>query len=91
MYFSTRKQCKSCGAYASCVCQRARSLKVALSMHRFFQLGRNLKVAVSMHHMFVNKEAVEKLRCLCIKLLSTWKRCNRCNVYVYDHQGGSSF
>ena len=91
MCFSTRKQCKSCGAYASCVCQRARSLKVALSMHRVFQLGRHLKVAVSMHHVFINKKGVKNVWFLCIICLSTKKQLKSCGVYApsfYQHGSG---
>ena len=54
---STKKWFKICGAYASCV----------------FQQGSSLKVVVPMHHVFVNKEAVKKLGCLCIMRLPTSK------------------
>ena len=42
MRLSTKKEFKSYGFYASCVCQQ----------------GSSLKVVVSMHHAFVNKEGV---------------------------------
>ena len=55
MCLLTRKQFKSCGVDASCVCYK----------------GSISKVAVSMHHVFVKKEAVQKLWCRCIMCLST--------------------
>ena len=39
---TTKKQFKSCGFYASCICQQ----------------GCNLKVVVSMHNVAINREVV---------------------------------
>ena len=91
MCLSTRKQFKSCGVYASCVCQQGRSLKVTLSMHRVCQSGRNLKVVVSMHPVFINKGAVLKMWGLCIMRSSTRKEFKSCGLYAsccYQQRSG---
>ena len=57
MSLAARKNFKSCGVNALCVCQQESSLKVV----------------VSMHHVFVNKKAVYKLWYQCLICLSTRK------------------
>ena len=69
MCLLTRKQFKSCGVDASCVCYK----------------GSISKVAVSMHHVFVKKEAVQKLWCRCIVFVdkqAVYKLCTCCQCIM---------
>ena len=66
MCFPTRKQCKSCGAYVSCV----------------FQQGSSVKVVVPMHHAFANERKEFKSRAIYASCFSTRKEFKSCGFYA---------
>ena len=59
MRLSTRKKFKSCGFYASCVCQQRSSYCGVYASSRY-QQGSGIIVAMFMHHLIMKEEAVFK-------------------------------
>ena len=59
MRLSSRKKFKSCGFYASCVCQQRSSYCGVYASSRY-QQGSGVIVAMFMHHLIMKEEAVFK-------------------------------
>ena len=58
MFFSTRKELKSCGVYASSVYKQGSSFKNCGVCIKRLSTRKEFKFLVSMHHVFIKKEAV---------------------------------